>query len=142
MSKPPALQRYHGANVHAPGSVVVCTLDMRAVQPWLEQHSVASLREIARTDFSDLVSTPPAGDSVSAVFAALLLRIVDALQQRAECGASLHTSSVLGDNNELCVCFGFEREDIAVTALQCALALLRGAVGDQLRVTGWTSVER
>lgn len=130
MSKPPALQRCHGANVHAPGSVVVCTLDMRPVQPWLDQHSVASLREIARSELADLVSAPPAGDSVSAVFAALLLQVVDALQRRAECAASPHASFVLRGDNEISVCFGFEREDIAVTALQCALALLRGVIGD------------
>lgn len=130
MSKPPALQRYHGANVHAPVSVVVCTLDMRAVQPWLDQHSVTSLREIASTDLVDLVTAPPHGDSVNTVFAALLLQIVDALQRRAECGATPHASSTRCGDNEIRVCFGFEREDIAVTALQCALALLRGVIGD------------
>jgi len=136
MSKSQALQLYSGANVRACASVVVCTLDLRPVQAWLAQHSVTSLHEIARTDFADLVPVPPAGDSVTAVFASLLLQLVDGLQRRAECDGDLHASTELNGDQAITVCFGFEREDIAVAALQYALALLRGAIGDRDSVRG------
>lgn len=131
MSNPPALQLYHGANVHAAGSVVVCTLDMRAVRPGLDRHSAASLRDVARQEFADFVSTPPAGETVTAVFAALLLQLVDALQQRAGCEPDPYAAATVRDDAEISVRFGFEREDVAVTALQCALALLRGVIGQE-----------
>lgn len=130
MKKPQALQIFHGANIHAQRSVVVCTLDMRAVQPLLARHTVASLRAIANTRFADLIPEPPAGDSVTAMFAAMLLQLVGSLQRRAQCDEPVHERYELRGDEEIRVCFGFERQDIAVAALQSALALIRGSIAD------------
>jgi cyanophycin synthetase len=130
VKKPQALEIYHGANVHAPQSVVICTLDMTAVRPALAQYTAGSFRALASANFADMIPQPPAGDSVTAVFASLLLQLVASLQRRARCEQTPHARSEIRGDDEIRVCFGFERQDIAVAALQSALAMIRGAIGD------------